>query len=177
MNIFATLHKNKNKKKGFTLIELLVVIAVIGMLASIALVSFGPVRAKARDAKRITDLGQMMTIILSEQASGQEGNFLGCDTADEGLEACTGPGLLSEFSKFKDPVTPGTPCTSGSTSTCQYSVSKKDGSAGNPTLIDFQICFSLEQPAPTLGGGMAQWKNRIVYDATSGAKFESGVCN
>jgi prepilin-type N-terminal cleavage/methylation domain-containing protein len=49
----------KNSKKGFTLIELLVVIAIIGILSSVVLASLSTARAKSRDAKRISDLGQI----------------------------------------------------------------------------------------------------------------------
>lgn len=47
------------KNKGFTLIELLVVIAIIGILSSVVLASLNSARAKARDARRISDLKQI----------------------------------------------------------------------------------------------------------------------
>jgi prepilin-type N-terminal cleavage/methylation domain-containing protein len=52
---------NYNKQKAFTLIELLVVVAVIGLLASVIGVSFGNVRLRARDTKRLSDMGQVKT--------------------------------------------------------------------------------------------------------------------
>ncbi len=53
----------QQNKKGFTLIELLVVIAVIGLLASVVMVSLNSARGKARDARRIADFKSIATAL------------------------------------------------------------------------------------------------------------------
>jgi len=55
--------KSFNLSKGFTLVELLVVIAIIGVLATLVLLQLGVARAKARDAKRISDVSQLRTAL------------------------------------------------------------------------------------------------------------------
>ena len=52
----------RKDNKGFTLIELLVVVAIIGLLASIIIVTLNSTRIRARDARRLAD---MKTIILA----------------------------------------------------------------------------------------------------------------
>lgn len=53
----------KNNKSGFTLIELLVVIAIIGLLSTLSVLALNTARAKARDAKRISDVKQIQTAL------------------------------------------------------------------------------------------------------------------
>ncbi|MDE1924819.1 MAG: prepilin-type N-terminal cleavage/methylation domain-containing protein [Patescibacteria group bacterium] len=46
----------KKPARAFTLVELMVVIAIIGILASIIVVSLSSSKAKGRDAKRVSDI-------------------------------------------------------------------------------------------------------------------------
>jgi prepilin-type N-terminal cleavage/methylation domain-containing protein len=46
-------------KKGFTLVELLVVIAIMAIMTGIIITSLTSSKAKARDAQRVSDVGQL----------------------------------------------------------------------------------------------------------------------
>ncbi|MCH7828673.1 type II secretion system protein [Patescibacteria group bacterium] len=157
------------KQKGFTLIELLIVIAIIGLLASIVLISLGPARAKARDARRVTDVRQMSTALEVEASDNPEA-LTGCVLADAKVNTCTGcSGCPSNnsivgFVNFADPSvgTGGTACANGTSATCQYSISQADGSLG-ATTGDYQICFWLESGAGSLAEGLHSIETNGVF--------------
>lgn len=96
------------KNKGFTIIELLVVFAIIGLISSIVVVLMGPTREKGRDAKRLTDLGQINSAM--ELCRVDEDCAVGDSYPDTvaGANSLTridpdGTPLLLDLSKVKDP--------------------------------------------------------------------------
>lgn len=62
----------KNLKKGFTLVELIVVIVILAILATIAFISLRDWPVKARDGKRVSEIGTLAdkaNIILADNSS------------------------------------------------------------------------------------------------------------
>jgi len=79
-----------NKRKGFTLIELLVVIAIIGLLSSVILASLSSARMKARDAKRLSDMRQVMIALelyYSDNGKYPISDYDGCGGWDVGNQS------------------------------------------------------------------------------------------
>lgn len=81
-----------NTKRGFTLIELLVVISIIGLLSSIVLTSVNSARAKARDARRLTDMRTMQTAL--EFYYNQNNQYPGSDNGGCGTWDTPGNGTF-----------------------------------------------------------------------------------
>ncbi len=143
------------RHKGFTLIGLLVVIAIIGLLSTIAIVAMGGARAKARDAKRISDIKQMSTILDIEEAVAPGTSLTGCVGGDARTNTCTNAGdIIAGFgtgsnNAMCDPAGKcalAVICSSAAvgTAACDYSISRGGGGALVPTTANYEICFFME---------------------------------
>jgi len=89
----------KHNKKAFTLIELLIVILIIGILATIAIVSYNGATARAKRVaalQMMNDTAQAIEVCLSDnnatlKADNQSGNILrSYDSKWQGKKICTG---------------------------------------------------------------------------------------
>ena len=149
------------KQKGFTLIELLVVIAIIGLLSTLAVVSLNNARAKARDAKRVSDVKQLSTVIEMVAANSSSGGYdvlpAECDNAGDLTTVCGDPWQEVDWSDFADPS--GTlACSTATNAICAYTMGI-DNAGGS-----YEICFYLEDGAGGLGSGLNRVVNGGVID-------------
>jgi prepilin-type N-terminal cleavage/methylation domain-containing protein len=136
-NLPAGLHffKSSGSNLGFTLIELLVVIAIIGMLSAVILVSLSSARQKARDARRISDVRQ---IISAAELFFNDCNQYPASLATSANNGCTGVTLGSFL-----PTIPTNPSPGGATYTY---------TSASPYSA-YTLTFSLERANGTLASG------------------------
>jgi prepilin-type N-terminal cleavage/methylation domain-containing protein len=161
----------KINKKGFTLIELLVVIAIIGLLSTMAVVSLNSARMKSRDARRLSDVRQLSTMMSMASTNSSDpivcrnpgtattgtGN---CEAGDLTVDVTTPTELSEEFQKFHDPSmtetqwpTANLACAAASTAPCNYAFK------GMTDVSSSTIYFFLEKGTGDMLGDRTHWIN------------------
>jgi type IV pilus assembly protein PilA len=79
--------KNLKNEKGLTLIELLVVVVILGIIASIAVVSVGGIIEKTKDKAKVTEAVQIINAAkLAHTTDGLDANGWKSTTASNELD-------------------------------------------------------------------------------------------
>ncbi|MEK7125725.1 MAG: prepilin-type N-terminal cleavage/methylation domain-containing protein [Patescibacteria group bacterium] len=144
-------------KQGFTLIELLVVISIIGILSTLAIVSLNDARAKARDAKRISDIKQVQTaleLFLADRNGYPAGNDLVLGAGAGSTLSQTGGFAAAVAGTTYMGKVPGNPAPNGvDYKYTSYTSSAKTSVCAAVPCAWYEIAFELEGQTGGLAAG------------------------
>ncbi len=119
----------KKRQSGFTIVELLIVIVVIGILATLVIVTFTGIQQKARNSQRQTDINAIASHVEAYYA--QTGTYPSLALInDSAFRAANMKGLDAEA--LKDPKATG-PDLAATASGTQYGYAALVGSAACTT--------------------------------------------
>jgi prepilin-type N-terminal cleavage/methylation domain-containing protein len=128
------MHSLKKRQSGFTIVELLIVIVVIGILATLVIVTFAGIQQKARNTKRQTDVNALASHVEAYYASNGKYPTLG-NMNDSTWRAANVKGL--DPAALKDPKgSAGTLVSAPAASSYAYAPTDDSGGACDNTATD-----------------------------------------
>lgn len=138
----------KNKNKGFTIVELLIVIVVIGILATLVIVTFTGIQQKARNSQRQTDINAVDSHV--EAFYADKGYYpTVADLNSSTFRSANLKGLDAEA--LKDPKATSSDIASGAATASQYGYAVTSCTATDPSS-DTNQCDSFTLTADLEGG-------------------------
>ena len=156
------------EKKAFTLIELLVVIAIIGLLSTLSIIALNSARAKARDAKRISDVKQMQVALEMYYNDMADYPATASVVAGGAIASSGTVGSTTFLRVIPVPPTPidGSTCTSAVTGKYELTSYKYVKTEGTGQIPSYAIGFCL---GSDVGSGTTKVTgNTVLYMTPAG---------
>jgi len=177
---------NKNEKRlyGFTIIELLVVIVIIGILASIGVVSYGDIRNRAIITSLQSDLTNASDQLVIDQARNSAGTFpASLAQADSGAGVTSSPNTTYQYT-VNNTNTPKTFCLTATNGSQNYFITQEGTPLPGPCpvlYLDAGIKTSYSGTGNVWtdlsgNGNNGTLVNGVVYNSTNGGvlSFDGG---
>lgn len=134
----------KQRQSGFTIVELLIVIVIIGILATLVIVTFSGVQQRARDSERKTDINALAGQLEASYAN------LGTYPTLAGLNSAARRAALEirlDTKALADPSNPGTQTLAATPAagTYSYATTGCTGALDTDTCTGYTLTATLEQ--------------------------------
>ncbi len=136
----------KQRQSGFTIVELLIVIVIIGILATLVIVTFSGVQQRARDSERKTDINAIAGQL--EAAYAKSGVYPTLTEVNDGT-ATTGWRAVNEFrldlKAFADPTNPNTQTLAAAPAGGSYAYVPTPTGCASGACTGYSLTATLEQ--------------------------------